>query len=72
MTKTITSESLYQHFTHFLERHSAQRLSRNLRTMLLEFLQHDSALEAPYLNDLPVRSAGTVYLIRCGGKFNRQ
>lgn len=40
------------HLTHLLSRHPPSRLSRNLRTMLLEFLQHDDALEAPYLKDL--------------------
>jgi len=46
------SEPLEKEFLHFLEYHQARRFSRNLRTMLFEFLRHDNAFEAIYLKDL--------------------
>lgn len=45
-------EPLREAFLEFLERHPARRLSRNLRTMLLEFLMREEVMEAPYLKDL--------------------
>jgi hypothetical protein len=37
---------------HFREYHPVDRFSRNLRTLLLEFLMYDGAIEANYLQDL--------------------
>jgi len=37
---------------HFREYHQVHRFSRNLRTMLVEFLMYDGAIEASYLQDL--------------------
>jgi hypothetical protein len=37
---------------HFREYHPIDRFSRNLRTLLLEFLMYDGAIEANYLQDL--------------------
>lgn len=46
------SQSLKESFVRFIEYHPSDRFSRNLRKMILEFLQHDGAIEAIYLNDL--------------------
>lgn len=43
---------LQAEFVRFIEYHPAARLSKNLRVMLLEFLQHDGAIEADYLKKL--------------------
>src|SRR5258705_10839152 len=37
---------------HFRECHPVDRFSRNLRTLLIEFLMYDGAIEANYLQDL--------------------
>jgi hypothetical protein len=37
---------------HFREYHPVDRFSRNLRTLLIEFLMYDGAIEANYLQDL--------------------
>lgn len=44
--------ALRAEFIRFIEYHPADRLSKNLRMMLLEFLQHDGAIEANYLKKL--------------------
>jgi len=36
----------------FREYHPVDRFSRNLRTLLIEFLMYDGAIEANYLQDL--------------------
>lgn len=46
------SPPLIEEVLRFIEYHPAERFTKNLRKMLLEFLQHDSAIEANYLNDL--------------------
>ena len=48
----ILSTPIIEELQQFLEQHPAERFSLNLRRMLLEFLQHDGAIEAQYLNDL--------------------
>lgn len=53
VTKTpVLSTALEEEFLRFAEYHPARRFSRNLRSMLLEFLMHDGTLEAFYLKDL--------------------
>lgn len=47
LTPTLRAE-----FVRFIEYHPADRLSKNLRMMLLEFIQHDGAIEADYLKKL--------------------
>lgn len=49
---TPLTDDLREEFLQFLDFHSAQRLSKNLRKMLLEFLSNDGALETVYLKDL--------------------
>lgn len=46
------SPTLQEEFLRFIEYHPASRFSKNLRSMLLEFLQFDGAIEAGYLKDL--------------------
>lgn len=46
------SPTLQEEFLRFIEYHPASRFSKHLRSMLLEFLQFDGAIEAGYLNDL--------------------
>lgn len=49
--ESIVSPALQEKFFEFLSHCPANRLSRNLRTMLLEFLM-SSGTEAPYIKDL--------------------
>ncbi len=46
------SPTLKEEFLRFMEYHPASRFSKNLRNMLLEFLQFDGAIEVGYLEDL--------------------
>lgn len=46
------SDPLKEELLRFIEYHSAKRFSKNLRSMLLEFLMDDSAIESNYLKDL--------------------
>lgn len=46
------SPTLHEEFLRFIEYHPASRFSKNLRNMLLEFLQFDGGTEASYLNNL--------------------
>lgn len=46
------SMTLQEEILRFIEQHPAKRFSKNLRAMLIEFLQYDAAVEASYLNDL--------------------
>lgn len=39
-------------FLRFVDFHDAKRLSKNLRSLLLEFLMHDGALQAVYVKEL--------------------
>ena len=48
----LVAAALQEEFVRFIDYHSAARLSRNLRKMLLEFLMYDGALEAIYLREL--------------------
>jgi len=48
----ILTKSLKEEFIRFIEYHPAKRFTKNLRTMLLEFLMYDGAIEATYLDDL--------------------
>jgi hypothetical protein len=44
--------TLKEELLRFMKFHSAKRLSKNLRTMLLEFLMYDGTAEAVYFKDL--------------------
>ena len=46
------SPALKDELLRFIEYHPAKRFDRNLRKLLLEFLQYKGAIEAEYLNDL--------------------
>lgn len=46
------SPELTDEVLRFIEYHPAKRFDKNLRKMLIEFLQFDGAVEAVYLNDL--------------------
>lgn len=46
------SPALAEEVLRFIEYHPAKRFDRNLRKLLLEFLQFDGAIEGEYLNDL--------------------
>lgn len=46
------SPALEEEVLRFIEYHPAKRFDRNLRKLLIEFLQFDGASEAEYLNDL--------------------
>lgn len=46
------SPELTDEVRRFIEYHPAKRFDKNLRKMLIEFLQFDGAVEAVYLNDL--------------------
>ncbi len=50
--KDARSVSIEAEFMRFIEFHKARRLSRNLRSLLLEFLMHDGSFEAIYLREL--------------------
>jgi len=41
-----------EEFSRFREFHPARRFSVNLRTMLIEFLMYEGAIEARYMQDL--------------------
>jgi hypothetical protein len=59
---TISHELLEQ-FERFFEYHPAKRLSRNLRSLLLEFLMYDGSAEAEYLRDLVIDLDGLFTLL---------
>jgi len=46
------SPELTEALVRFIEYHPAKRFDRNLRKLLLEFLQYEGATEGDYLNDL--------------------
>jgi hypothetical protein len=48
----VRSSALEEQLIRFKEYHPSKRFSRNLRTMLIEFLMYDGATEANYLQDL--------------------
>jgi hypothetical protein len=48
----IISKAVIAELRSFIEDHPPKRFSRNLRSMLLEFLIYDGATEANYLKDL--------------------
>lgn len=48
----MLSGRLEVEFMRFMDFHEARRLSKNLRSMILEFLMHEGALEAVYLKEL--------------------
>ena len=50
--KPILGKDLEEALFHFKEYHPAKRLSRNLRTMLIDFLMYEGAVEVSYLEDL--------------------
>ena len=46
------SPALTDEVLRFIEYHPAKRFDKNLRKLLIEFLQFDGAIEAGYLDDL--------------------
>lgn len=50
--KSILSKAVGEELIRFKEYHPAERFSRNLRTLLIEFLMYEGAIEASYLQDL--------------------
>ena len=61
--RSIVNPELIEAFESFIEYHPAQRLSRNLRSLLLEFLMYDGSTEAEYLKDLVVDLDGLFGLL---------
>jgi hypothetical protein len=61
--RAIISQRLLEQFERFYEYHPARRLSRNLRSMLLEFLMYDGSAEAEYLRDLVIDLDGLFTLL---------
>ena len=61
--RATISHELLEQFERFYEYHPAQRLSRNLRSLLLEFLMYDGSTEAEYLRDLVIDLDGLFTLL---------
>lgn len=61
--RAMISQKLLEQFERFYEYHPARRLSRNLRSMLLEFLMYDGSAEAEYLRDLMIDLDGLFTLL---------
>jgi hypothetical protein len=61
--RAIISHDLLEQFERFYEYHPARRLSRNLRSLLLEFLMYDGSAEAEYLRDLVIDLDGLFTLL---------
>jgi hypothetical protein len=61
--RAMISQGLLEQFERFYEYHPARRLSRNLRSMLLEFLMYDGSAEAEYLRDLMIDLDGLFTLL---------
>ncbi len=49
---SLLNQAIIDEMMRFMEYHPATRLNKNLRRLLIEFLQFDGATEARYLNDL--------------------
>lgn len=47
----VLQEQLFESFMSFIENHPAERLSRNLRSVLLSFLKQEGATEVLFLQD---------------------
>jgi hypothetical protein len=61
--RAMISQKLLEQFERFYEYHPARRFSRNLRSMLLEFLMYDGSAEADYLRDLMIDLDGLFSLL---------
>ena len=61
--RATISHDLFEQFERFYEYHPARRLSRNLRSLLLEFLMYDGSAEAEYLRDLVIDLDGLFTLL---------
>lgn len=61
--RATISQDLLEQFERFYEYHPARRLSRNLRSLLLEFLMYDGSTEAEYLRDLVIDLDGLFALL---------
>jgi hypothetical protein len=59
------SPTLESEFSRFIEYHPADRVSRNLRKMLLEFLMAPGADEVLYIKDLLYDLDGLFELLDC-------
>jgi hypothetical protein len=49
--KRVLSKPLQEGFIHFLHHHPADRLRKNLRRMMIDYLMHESARESVYIYD---------------------
>lgn len=47
--KLVLSKTMQEALVHFLEHHPANRVSKNLRRMLVEYLMHNEAGQSIYL-----------------------
>lgn len=61
--RAMVSQELLEAFERFYEYHPARRFSRNLRSMLLEFLMYDGSAEAEYLRELMIDLDGLFSLL---------
>lgn len=61
--RAVISQELLEAFERFNEYHPAKRFSRNLRSLLLEFLMYDGSAEAEYLRDLMIDMDGLFTLL---------
>lgn len=61
--RSVLSPVLIEAFERFVEYHPARRFSRNLRSLLLEFLMYDGSAEAEYLRDLMIDLDGLFSLL---------
>jgi hypothetical protein len=50
--RPAVGRAVQEELIRFREYHPVNRFSRNLRTMLIEFLMHEESIEANYLQDL--------------------
>ena len=57
--------SIQEELLRFMEFHPAGRLSRNLRSLLIEFLMFDGGTEAVFLRDLLYDLMGLYELLDC-------
>lgn len=59
----VLSQALQESFLHFLEYHPPQRVSRNLRKVLAEFLKSKNAVESKRSNDIEIDMEGLFALL---------
>lgn len=62
-SEKMINQKMIEEFEKFVEYHPAERFSRNLRSLLLEFLMYDGSAEAEYLRDLVIDMDGLFGLL---------